>query len=627
MALLIIYAFVSGMVTALTPCVLPILPIVLSSTVTGGRRRPLGVIVGLILSFTFFTLTLTTIIQALHLPADLLRTISIVLLFLFGLTMLIPRFMQYSEILFSKLSTKIGAGQGGQRTGFFGGFLIGLTLGILWAPCAGPILASVITLALTNNVTVQSALITFSYACGTAVILLLIAYGGRGIIARFRALNSKSALIQQVFGVVMILTSFALIFGIDLQFQKYIVQHLPSWALTPLGQFESSESVSKELRNLRGTSGPGRPQTNAGLDSASLLSDQGVAPEFVKPTKWLTADGTDVTMQQLRGKVVLIDFWTYSCINCIRTLPYIEGWQKKYADKGFTVVGVHSPEFAFERVPSNVMKAIRDFGLTYPVVMDNDFGTWNAYNNEYWPAHYLVDAKGHIRFTHFGEGRYEDTERAIQLLLKERGADADFAIASAKPVLMDRALSPETYLGYRRLSSDQLKVAEPVTHSAFSTYSQRGTALPLNAFSFTGSWNIEQEYAEGKKGSILRYHFSGREVNLVMSDKNASFTGSVDTVKIASRTTQYDVSESSEGGYCTDEMCVKGKKAATSGLPVTIRILNSSSFNKGRDLQKGVVSVSDPRLYNLGLFDDVTNATIEIELQEDGVRIYAFTFG
>ncbi|MDQ3098296.1 MAG: cytochrome c biogenesis protein DipZ [bacterium] len=611
MALLLIFAFASGFVTALTPCVLPILPIVLSSTVTGGKRRPLGVIVGLIVSFTFFTLALTALVDRFNFPPDLIRNIAIVLIFIFGLSMIVPFFAQMSEKLFSLVSGRLGSGNAGARSGFGGGVLIGLTVGLLWVPCAGPILAAVITLAATQAVTFQAVLITFSYICGSSIVLLLIAYGGKGILGRFRSINKYSSRIQQIFGVIMILTSLALVFDVDRKFQIFIVQRLPSWALTPLGSLESSNQIVGQLQKLRG-------EESKKFDSATLLTNNGPAPEFVKPTQWLNTE-KPLTMSELKGKVVLVDFWTYSCVNCIRTFPYVESWQKKYGSSGFTVIGVHSPEFAFEKVQSNVEKAIKDFGLTYPVVMDNDFGTWKAYSNRYWPAHYLVDAQGIIRRVHFGEGDYENMERAIQALLAERGVQAEFDLTKESAAPIDRDLSPETYLGYSRMSPAQFVSKERVVTDTFSNYSVE-SAPALHKFGLSGSWKITPEYGEAKRGSTLKYHFIGKEINLVMSDGGNSVpTGQASSVRLA----EADV-------VCTDAYCQGNgttKVVQIGGKRVKVTISGTLAKNLSVDVLDGIISVRDAKLYNLATFADVTDATVELEFMDDGVQVFAFTFG
>lgn len=622
MALLLIFAFASGFVTALTPCVLPILPIVLSTTVTGGKRRPLGVILGLIVSFTFFTLGLSALVNRFNLPPDLLRNIAIVLTFIFGLSMVIPYFAMLSERLFSQLSGKLGRGATGERSGFSGGLLIGVTVGLLWVPCAGPILAAVITLAATQKVTLESVLITFSYVCGSSLVLLLIAYGGKDLLSRFRLVNKYSALIQQAFGVVMVLAALALLVNLDRSFQAFIVQRLPAWALTPLSGLETSNAVVDQLQRLRGEESLGRSfqgsgSNDAAFDSATLLTNNGAASDFVKPTHWLNTD-KPLTLKDLKGRVVLIDFWTYSCINCIRTLAYLESWQKKYGNMGFTVIGVHSPEFAFEKVQSNVEKAIHDFGLTYPVVMDNDFGTWNAYGNHYWPAHYLLDSNGVIRRYHFGEGDYENTERAIQLLLSQRGVQANFELTKENKVKADINTSPETYVGYRRMEPSQFGSKERVETDVFSSYTMN-SSLKQSQYGLSGSWKITPEYAESKKGSMLQYHFVGKEINLVMSDGTFGGVGESSMVRIAEANT-----------VCTDVYCAPREQvyiAQIGGKKVKVSISGTMAKNLSLDIVDGVITVYDAKLYTLGKFYNAVDATVTLEFLEDGVEVFAFTFG
>lgn len=620
MALLVIFAFASGLVTALTPCVLPILPIVLSSTATGGKRRPLGIIIGLIASFTIFTLFLTAIVKAFNFSPDILRTAAITVLFLFGLTMIIPKLTQLFEQFTSKLTGRVG-GRLSDQGGLLSGLTLGVILGLLWTPCAGPILASVITLAATTTVTTETFLITFAYACGSATMLLLIAYGGKSITNKIKGLGVHTHQIQATFGFIMVAMSIILFFNLDRRFQSYIIQNLPSWALTPLAALESSEQVSTLLDRLDPESNPDQA---ASLDASRLLTNLGNAPEIVGIEQWFNTDQTPYSIKGLKGKVVLVDFWTYSCINCIRTLPYLRTWHQKYNDKGLVILGIHSPEFAFERVPANVQKAIQDFELQYPVALDNDFQTWRAYSNRYWPAKYLIDANGVIRYRHFGEGRYEDTERAIQLLLAEAGEQAELEITKSLTAQESYSRTPETYMGHARLDTSRLIPSSAIQPDQFALF-KMSEKLTRNQFSLGGEWKISEEYAESKPGSKLRLNFYSKEANLVMSSIfNTAPTPSA--INATAPAAIQDQNLPTGTNYCTNELCIGSPATDTSGIPVRVRILNPQLINTNRDLREGTVYVNQSKLYQLVELSKPSENIIELEFPEGGVRVFAWTF-
>src|SRR3990172_2867947 len=379
MILLILFAFLAGVVTILSPCILPILPVVLSSSLTGGKKRPLGVVAGFIISFTFFTLFLSLIVKSLGIPADFLRSFSIIVIALFGIGLLLPNFQALLERLFttfSRFSPKLN-----QNSGFSGGLLIGASIGLIWTPCVGPILASIISLAITGSVSGQAALITFSYSLGTAIPMLAIVYGGRNLLNKVPWLTRNTVKIQKAFGVLMILTALAIFFNLDRKFQTFILDKFPNYG-TGLTSFEDNETIRRALDRLDGGE---VSEEDMGKPTFNLLDDSGVnAPELIPGGDWFNTK--PLTLKELRGKVVMVDFWTYTCINCIRTLPYLRDWYEKYADKGLVIIGVHTPEFEFEKSPENVQKAIEDFEIKYPVMQDNNYATWRVYDNYYWPA-------------------------------------------------------------------------------------------------------------------------------------------------------------------------------------------------------------------------------------------------
>ena len=465
MFILILFAFLAGVVTILSPCILPILPVILATSLTDqhSRSRPYGIVFGFILSFTFFTLFLSTIVKQFRLPAETLRHVSVAIIALFGFSLLIPRFQLLMESLFSRLASLMPSTAG--KTGFGGGILIGFSLGLLWTPCVGPILASVISLAITGSVTTDAFFITLAYSLGTAIPMYLVIISGRSLFTKVPWLLSNTGKIQKVFGLVMIMVAALIYFGLDRTFQTYILTKFPQYG-AGLTKLEDNQIVKDRLEQM---------------DEVDL------APEMIVGGEWFNSD--PLKLANLRGKVVLVDFWTYTCINCQRTFPYLKSWHEKYQDQGLVIIGVHSPEFEFEKNAANVKEAIKDFDIKYPVMQDNDFTTWRAYKNRYWPAKYLIDADGVVRYTHFGEGDYDETESKIQELLKEAGAKPSSDINN--PTYKTYGRTPELYLGSERYAPNA-----PITRS--------------------GKWDLSAEYALPGPGSTMTVQFDAKSVYLVM---------------------------------------------------------------------------------------------------------------
>src|SRR3990172_6778468 len=480
MLLLILFAFLAGILTILSPCILPILPVVLAGSVGEGKRRPFGIVTGFVISFTVFTLFLTTIVKATGIPPDSLRLLSVLVIFTFGISLITPGFQAFIEKLFARLPHLPTT----NRSGFGGGLILGLGLGLLWTPCVGPILASVISLALTGSVNLAALAITLAFSLGTAIPMFIVIYTGRRVLGR---LQPYSGLIQKTFGVLMILTALAIYFNFDRKFQTFILQVFPNYG-AGLTRLEDNQVVKNQLELLQATPMPtskiGRPKNEL---TGTLLPDYGPAPELISGGSWFNS--TPLNLVQLRGKVVLVDFWTYTCINCIRTLPYLKSWHEKYSEKELVIIGVHTPEFEFEKNPINVQKAISDFGLKYPVMQDNNYATWAAYSNRYWPAKYLIDRTGHIRYTHFGEGEYDTTEKAIQQLLS-----LDMPVSN--PTYQITARTPELYLGSAR-------------------------RVP-GYFTTSGQWNYSPQYANPKTSATLTLDFEAKDVFLVMRPAKTS---------------------------------------------------------------------------------------------------------
>lgn len=575
MLVLIFFAFIAGVVTVLSPCILPVLPIVLSGSVGGDKRKPLGVVTGFVLSFTFFTLFLSAIVQATGVSADSLRSFSIVILVLFGISLLVPAVQQWIEVLFSKLANR-GPKQKGPVTSFWGGVVVGVSLGILWTPCVGPILASVISLAITGSVTGSAFFITLAYSLGTAIPMLAITYGGRQLLTKNAWLLNNTGTIQKAFGVLMILTAIGIYFNVDRRFQTYILETFPQYGVG-LTALEDNDLVREQLDSLSGAEPSrdmiGKPMTR---DMAPI------APELISGGEWFNSQPVTLAQIEQEDKVVLVDFWTYSCINCIRTLPYLKNWHEKYADDGLVIIGVHAPEFEFEKSAENVQQAITDFGIEYPVVQDNEFSTWRAYNNRYWPAKYLIDKDGKVRYTHFGEGKYDETEIMIQTLLEETGTKVTETVENTEPV--NYARTHESYLGWGRI--EYLASPERIIPDTVGNYSYP-ESLPLDRFALQGGWTIGREYSKSEGGAKLQFNFEAKEVFLVMRASD----GAMHPVSV-----QLD------------------------GQPV-------SAENAGPDVVNGVVVVEKDRLYHLISLPEPGQHTLELIFGDGNVEVYAFTFG
>lgn len=574
MILLIFFAFLAGVVTILSPCILPILPIVLSGSVGGGKRRPLGIVTGFIASFTFFTLALTGIVKATGISGDALRNISIVVILTFGFALLIPQFQLWLEQIAGKFSAL--APKQSQNSGFFGGVLLGISLGLLWTPCVGPIIASVITLAATSAVTTSAVFITLAYSAGTGVPMLFITYGGRALLQKVPWLLANTAKIQKIFGVLMIATAVAIFFNVDRKFQAYVIQKFPQYGVG-LTKLEDNEAVRKQLEDLQAPSAP----TPAAVPVPTGEESYPQAPELIAGGKWFNSK--PLTLSALRGKVVLVDFWTYTCINCIRTLPYLKSWHEKYADNGLVIIGIHTPEFAFEHNPDNVQKAIKDFGLKYPIMQDNDYATWNVYHNRYWPAKYFIDKNGKVRSSHFGEGEYNESEELIQTLLKEAGSKIDAGPVSNKEYSI-LAKTPETYTGYWRIENfASPEGVQPDKESFYTTQSD----LPLNHFALGGMWTISRERALPSADSSLTFHFDAGQVFLVMRSIN-KLPGKV--------------------------------KISLDGNVI-------SQGESGSDVKNGILTVIDDRLYSLVKLGNPGAHLLKLEFLDPNLELYAFTFG
>jgi cytochrome c biogenesis protein CcdA/thiol-disulfide isomerase/thioredoxin len=584
MALLILFGFIAGAATAISPCVLPVLPIVLSAGTTGGRRRPLGIVAGLAVSFTFATVAAVYAISALGLPNDFLRTLAIVILLGFGITLMIPPLAARLEGWISQFASRAGVARD-KGEGFWSGTVVGASLGLVYAPCAGPILAGVITVSASQSFNLGRLSVALAYGLGTAVVLYFLMLGGRRLIA---PLSRRGGGLQIAMGAVMVVFALAMLGNYDIRFQNRIAADLPSFLVTPTESLENTASAQAALTEIRGGSshGIGATAASAPHESGTEAVESGLpvlgkAPEFVDNQQWFNTPGDKpLTLAGLRGRVVLVDFWTYSCINCLRTLPYLEAWDAKYRKDGLTIVGVHTPEFPFEREASNVQEAIDVNGIKYPVAQDNDQATWNAYANQYWPAEYFIDAEGNVRYVHFGEGEYGEKEKVIRELLAEAGMKVPAKETQVKAVVPSSTVTtPETYLGPERAERFTNAELSPGLHDF-----KAPAALPANEFAYHGKWRIGLDSATAAGGS-LDLNFGARRVYLVLGSPGHP----------------------------------RRLRVKLDGRPI-------STADAGSDVHAGVVTVNSQRLYNLVDLPRVEGHVLELEPQA-GVTGYAFTFG
>ncbi len=595
MLVLLGFAVLAGAGTALSPCVLPVLPALLSAGGVGGRRRPLGIVLGLSITFTVTIVGLAQVVDGVGLGSDPLRDVAIVVLLVFGAALIVPQLADRIEAPLSRLA-RFGPRTRGE--GFWSGMLVGGALGFVYTPCASPILAAVISVSAASGKTIVIAL---AYALGSALVLLALTLGGRRLFERIRRAGRGPAL-QRALGAIMVVTAIAIATNLDVNFDQFVAQHIPDVNLT--ASLECSKTVTKHLHEISGRqpkfapangsstchgSGSSVKAAPANASQATLLADAhglrklGPAPEFMQTQDWFNTPGMKpLSLSSLRGRVVLIDFWTYTCINCIRTLPYLKAWDASYRHDGLTIVGVETPEFAFERDAGNVANAIKQFGLRYPVVQDNEMGTWNAYGNEYWPADYLIDAHGQVRYAAFGEGDYDKTETAIRALLAEAGGRVGGRSAPKDVVVPSRQATPETYLGTERAEG---WLASP--RDGVHDYGVPATGrLALNEFAYSGTWKIAAQPAEAVSNAGIDVEFQAKNVYLVLSSAGA-------------RPRQVQV--------------------LLDGKPI-------AAADAGSDVHGGSVTVRGQRLYTLVSLPRSERRRLSLRFAP-GVSGFAFTFG
>ncbi|MDT5258036.1 MAG: hypothetical protein QOD10_3116 [Mycobacterium sp.] len=501
--------FLGGLITGISPCILPVLPVVffsgLDSTSDGTpdntrSARPYLVIGGLVCSFSVVTLAGSALLSALHLPQDAIRWAALVTLTLIGLGLIFPPLQHLIERPFARIPQRqIGFGRSG--------FGLGLTLGALYVPCAGPVLAAIVVAGGTTSIGPPTLVLTATFAIGTALPLLIFALAGRGIVERVAAFRRRQRVIQIAGGITMIVLAVALVFNLPAMLQRAVPDYT-----TAMQKRIGANDIRHKLNPGGGSS---RGQLADCTDGADQLQQCGPAPAVTGITQWLnTPGGAPIDLASLRGKVVLIDFWAYSCINCQRAIGHVVDWYNRYHDDGFVVIGVHTPEYAFERVPGNVASGAAALHITYPVALDNDYATWNSYQNLYWPADYLIDAHGTVRHTKFGEGDYDGTERLIRQLLVDADPNVTLPGATNAVDTTPRTrLTPETYLGVGR-GFNYGGTGDYKTGTATFAYP---ATLPADRFALRGRWTLDDQGATaGSDDAAIRLHYTGKDVYAVV---------------------------------------------------------------------------------------------------------------
>ena len=514
----LLIGLLGGLITGISPCILPVLPVIfLTSGTTPGLpgkspevipappSRPYLVIGGLVVSFTIVTLAGSLLLGLLGLPTDVIRWAGIAALVILGIGFLNPRFEQLLEKPFQWLPQRKVSDRGN-------GFGMGLALGAVFVPCAGPVLAAIIVAGSTGTIGVGTVILTVSFAVGVAIPLLAFALAGRGLVTRIRAFRSRERALRITAGVAMIALAVGLAFNVPQMLQRLLPDYTAG-----LQRDLADSDAAKDALSLGGLVTDENRKLDQCTNGAETLESCGQAPQIRGIQEWLnTPDGAAISLDELRGKVVLIDFWAYSCINCQRSIPHVVAWDQTYRDAGLEVIGVHSPEYAFEKDPKNVAAGIRDFGIEYPVALDNDLSTWTNYRNRYWPAHYLIDANGTVRHISFGEGNYAATEQMIRELLKD--ADPTLTLPDATEVTDQTpevgSTTPETFLG----SSKDKNFAGPGDYrpgvNAYAFPKQQ----PDDTFALRGDWKVDTQSAtpQGSAGSV-RLTYRASEVRRVVA--------------------------------------------------------------------------------------------------------------
>ena len=587
--ILLLVAFLAGVLTILSPCILPVLPFIFARADRPFLSNGLPLLVSMAVVFAVVA-TLASVVGGWAVAANQYgRIIALILLALFGLTLVFPvlaeRLMHPLVSLGDRLSARASRdASGAERSGVVPSLVLGVATGLLWAPCAGPVLGLILSGAALKGASAGTTGLLLAYAAGSAASLALaLLVGGRVFAAMKRSLG-VGEWVRRALGGAVLLAVAAIGLGADTGF------------LSQLSLARTSALEQRLLDRFHAAQVPAPAPATASVagmvtvGSSGTLPVEGTMPPLSGAVAWINS--APLTPQDLKGKVVLVDFWTFSCINCLRALPYVKAWADKYRSQGLVVIGVHAPEFAFEKDLGNVRKAVTDLKIDYPVAVDNDFAIWRAFGNQYWPAHYFIDAQGRIRHHHFGEGEYAESEQVIRELLAEAGhpvtagnvtVSAQGALAAAD--LADIA-SPETYAGYERI--ERFGSIGGVVADTAHRYSLN--ALALNQWGLRGNWTIAPEEARlNEPGGSVVYRFHARDLHLVLGP-------------------------------------------GVAGKPVRFHVTLDGADpagNHGSDTDAAGNGVVDgQRLYQLlRQSGPVQDRTFEIQFLDPGVQVYSFTFG
>jgi cytochrome c biogenesis protein CcdA/thiol-disulfide isomerase/thioredoxin len=572
---LLLLSFLGGILTILSPCILPVLPFVFARADKPFLKSGLPLLAGMAVTFAGVA-SLAAIGGAWVVHANQIgRYVAIALFVVFGLTLLLPsladRLTRPLVALGNRLSNSANEAEG-VGGGIWASLILGVATGLLWAPCAGPILGLLLTTAAVQGASVGTTFLLLAYALGAATSLAIALFAGGRVFAAMKKSIGAGEWVRRGLGVAVLAGAAAIALGLDTGF---------------LTQISSSGTQRLEQSLLdRGNMSAARTPDGAPV----TLAVEGQMPALTGGVAWLNSE--PLTAEQLRGKVVLVDFWTYSCINCIRTLPYVRAWAEKYRDHGLVVIGVHSPEFAFERDQNNVRNATHDLGVTYPVVLDNNFAIWRAFNNRYWPAHYFVDARGNIRHHRFGEGGYAQSEQIIQRLLMEAGntnvptgtvdPNGSGAMAAADG---ESRQSPETYVGYARRENFASPQRQHDSTQTFTT----PAALERNQWGLTGAWTVATEHATADgANAAIRFRFHARDLHLVLGPR-------------------------------ADGQPVRYRVTIDGQPPGAAHGTDTNTAGEG--------IIRNQRLYQLVRGGAGEDRTFEIEFLDPGAQAFAFTFG
>ncbi|WP_436535980.1 cytochrome c biogenesis protein CcdA [Actinoplanes sp. HUAS TT8] len=526
MITLTLIGFVGGLITGISPCVLPVLPVIFLSAGAGGRettgRRPLMVVLGLTLSFSVFTVLGSLVLRALPVPQDIIRWAGIVILALLGIGMIVPRFEALLERPFARLAPQA---PGRDR----GGFLLGLALGAVYVPCAGPVLAAITVAGATGRFGPATLALTLAFALGTAIPLLIFALAGWRITDRLRAFRTRQRGIRIAAGSVVVALAVALTFNVTDAVQRTI----PDYTSALNNRINQAGEVAKALGGGDRTPAALAACQQLAGQAAPELGDCGPAPQLTGLNGWLNTPGG--APADLTGKVVLVDFWAYSCINCQRAIPHVNAWAQTYAKNGFEVVGVHTPEYAFEHDAGNVAAGAQRLGIRYPIALDNDFKTWDAFHNQSWPADYLIDTTGRLRYVGVGEGQYPETEQLIRDLLTSAHPDGTLPAATDVPDRTPTSSfeSAETYLGAARAQYYSGKT--PLRPGTADYTLPNGLADEPYSYGMAGTWTVTDESITAQKNAVITLNYTAADIYLDLSG-----AGSL-TVTVEGKTRTYAV--------------------------------------------------------------------------------------